>query len=213
MRWHHIGHICPAFSQKLRLHAICVHLHRADLIAQALEDPVGLFVGRVFHGDHVSSFEDLGQQHQQILTSRTYNNLLRAAVDTACRMQIAAYCLPKARFSLVISGMKHLFVVIYQSIPAQLSPHMVWKAVQVNAPRRKIDAPTGIRLYGSLHLAGAGCSGLHQFLQMTDKIAAARPGFHVSLGKQLVIGHLRCAAADFQMLRQHPRGWKPFPCF
>ena len=194
---HHVGDLGPAFLQLLHIHAAFVHVDRRHAEAHTLKNPVRLLVGGIFHGHQVIGAQKPGQQHEQVVVSRADDDLLRAAFDAPGLVKIFAQRFPEAFVSPGIPQLKHLFFVIDQRVPRDLSPRIEWKMGKINAVGGKIiPIALGFLLRFLHRLRLAGGIAPVQGVDLTYKIAPVRRGLYVAFRQKLLIGQIHRTAAN-----------------
>ena len=116
MGWHDKCNIRTGFSESVHLHAPAVHIHGTHLTGEIFENPVSLTVRRILKCDTVPASDDHDQEHKEIITARSDDDLLRAAVDSSRLMKITADRISQAVFSLGISQAEQFSPVIGKTL-------------------------------------------------------------------------------------------------
>lgn len=97
------------------VHTFRIHIYCTNIIRKLFKKTVGLHISRIFQRNFMLSPDHHRQQHQQIIISRSDNDLFRRTIDASRLMQIITDRTAQSLFSLRIPEAEQFRPVVLQT--------------------------------------------------------------------------------------------------
>ena len=213
---HDIGCIRPAPGKILYGNPAFIHRDRHRSGREGRKNTISPPVRRIFkcHTDILS--QNILKKQQQVIITRSDNDLFRRGIHSSGGMEVPAYCPSEVRITPWFSQGKQFFSVTTEYLSRDFPPGAEREHTHIYGIRGKI---IGIVL-SCPFFGGNTCPGsflfflrhirhnLVEFFHPAYIIASVRGGFDVTFRQQLPVCQLHRTARHLEIFRQGTRGGK-----